>query len=100
MPDFFASTASGYTFVTEVTEFEPESPLHPCEFRVCSMTPGDSVRTKLCEKRGQVRQFADKCPTMIVVAGGFDHFGELDPAAFDAALYGAFAIRVFRLPAH
>lgn len=93
-PDFKITTQIGYEFLAEITEFEPEPPLEPGEFRIRDMTLGDALRIKLREKRRQLKPYVDRYPTLIVVCGGFDHFGELDPMAFDAALYGALAVRI------
>ena len=96
-PDFKVSTQTGYEFVAEVTEFEPYPPLARGEFRVRNDIVGDAIRTKLREKKTQVRRFADQFPTVIVISGEFDHGGLLEAHSFDSALYGEMAIGV-RVP--
>lgn len=94
-PDFRILTETGYEFIVEVTEFEPEPPIpKDKKFRVRGHTLGNPLRAKLHEKKGQVKSYADRFATLIVVSGGFDHFAELEPHSFDAALYGELSVAV------
>lgn len=90
-PDFIVTTASGYEFVAEVTEFEPESPLELEVSRVRQHTLGNPLRAKLNAKKTQLRRFSDRYPTLIVVFAEFDNFTYLESTAFDSALYGEIA---------
>ena len=96
-PDFKVSTRTAYEFVAEVTEFEPDPFPPPGEFRVRSDVVGDAIRIKLRDKKAQVRRFADRYPTVIVISGEFEHLGLLEAHSFDSALYGEMAIGV-RVP--
>lgn len=91
-PDFFVRTASGYEFVAEVTELEPEPPPPSGESRERQSVLGNRIRSKLKKKMSQARRYAGTAPTLIVIAGGFEHVGALDPLAFDAALYGELTV--------
>lgn len=95
-PDFKVSTQTGYEFIAEVTEFEPDLP-EPGQVRVRDATVGNAIRMKLSEKKGQVRQFAGRYPTVIVIAGGIEHLALLDEHCFDSALYGELTLSV-RVP--
>jgi hypothetical protein len=95
-PDFKVSTQTGYEFVAEVTEFEPD-PVERGEVRVRHVTVGNAIRAKLTEKKAQIRRFADEFPTVIVISGGFEHGALLDAQCFDSALYGELALGV-RVP--
>lgn len=93
-PDFRVTTRTGYQFIAEVTEFDPAPPLKLGEIRVRNLTLGNALRDKLHEKKGQVKAYADDLPTLIVVSSGLDFRTELDPTAFDSALYGDLALGV------
>jgi len=93
-PDFIVATKTGYEFVAEITEFEADPPMAPGEIRTRQTTLGNSIRAKLHEKKSQLRRFSDRYPTVIVVAGGFEHLAQLEEHSFDSALYGELAIGV------
>lgn len=93
-PDFMVTTQTGYEFVAEVTEFQPERPREPGEVRVRETTVGNPIRAKLAEKKSQVRRFASDYPTVIVLSGRFEHFAYLEEHSFDSALYGELAVGV------
>ena len=93
-PDFLVRTATDYEFIVEVTEFEPEPPLDPGQFRARGHTLGNPLRAKLTEKKGQVKAYSQHLPTLIVISAGFDHLTELEPISFDSALYGEMAVTI------
>lgn len=92
-PDFLVRTSTGYEFVAEVTQFEPDPPTFE-EGRVRRLVLGNALRAKLNAKKSQARRYADRLPTLIVIAGQPEHIGQLDPLAFDSALYGEITMTV------
>ena len=93
-PDYRVTTQTGYSFIVEVTEFEQEPPRPPGEIRCRSETYGKRLRRKLEGKAKQVRAIDTDEPTLILVCGEFERLSDLEPMAFDYALYGTYTISV------
>lgn len=101
-PDFKVITPTGYKIIVEVTALDEQPRL--AEGECHHLVVGAAIRTKLRDKRGQVRRYAEAYSTLIVIGSGLRYRAELDPHCFDAALYGTRAVGVsvprdVRLPA-